>query len=133
MKINTLMLVLIFIAGCVSDLWSQDPPNVLWIIGDDWGTHAGVYGTSAVSTPNIDQLASEGAKFTNVFTTSPVCSAMRSALITGMYQTTIGAHHHRTATKPPLPVGVDVITRYFRGRWILHFQWQLQPVRKWQD
>ncbi len=39
---------------------------------------------------------------------------MRSALITGMYQTSVGGHHHRTRTKQPLPGGVDVITEYFR-------------------
>ena len=110
----TLIFALALICFHVSDLHSQKQPNVLWIIGDDWGTHAGVYQTAAISTPNIDQLANEGVKYTNVFSTSPVCSAMRSALITGMYQTTIGAHHHRTASKPPLPDGVDVITRYFK-------------------
>ncbi len=94
---------------------AQDRPNILWIIGDDWGQDAGVYGTAAVNTPRLDQLASEGIAFRNVFSTAPVCSAMRSALITGMYQTTIGAQHHRTNTKPPLPAGVEVITHYFRA------------------
>lgn len=89
-------------------------PNILWIIGDDWGAHAGAYGTAAVETPNIDRVAGEGVRFTNVFVTAPVCSAMRSALMTGMYQTSIGAHHHRTRTKSPLPEGVEVITKYFR-------------------
>ena len=93
----------------------QDQPNLLWIIGDDWGQHASVYGTAAVETPNLDQLAAEGTAFRNIFSTAPVCSAMRSALITGMYQTTIGAHHHRTSSKPPLPAGIEVITEYFRA------------------
>ncbi len=107
-------------------------PNILWIIGDDWGAHAGAYGTAAVDTPHIDQIAAEGVRFTNMFTTSPVCSAMRSALITGMYQTSIGAHHHRTRTKQPLPGGVDVITQYFKdaGYWTGNGNWNMSSNGK---
>ena len=114
MKFRLLFLACLSTALPAEALSQSTPPNILWIIGDDWGADAGAYGTAAVDTPNIDQLASEGAKFTNTFVTAPVCSAMRSALITGMYQTTIGAHHHRTRTKSPLPAGVDVITQYFK-------------------
>jgi arylsulfatase A-like enzyme len=55
-------------------------------------------------------------RYTNAFTTAPVCSASRSAYMTGMYQTTIGAHQHRTWqwNKKPLPEGVRTITDYFR-------------------
>lgn len=93
---------------------ASERPNILWIIGDDWGVHASVYGTVAVDTPNVDRLASEGLRFTNAYVTAPVCSAMRSALITGMYQTSIGAMQHRTQSKQPLPDGVKPITAYFR-------------------
>jgi len=54
------------------------------------------YGEKTIQTPAVDKLASEGMRFTNAFVTAPVCSACRSALITGCYQTTIGAHHHRS-------------------------------------
>lgn len=92
---------------------ASDRPNILWIIGDDWGVHASVYGTSAIDTSHVDRLASEGVRFTHAYVTAPVCSAMRSALITGVYQTSIGAMQHRTQTKRPLPDGVQPITRYF--------------------
>jgi uncharacterized sulfatase len=102
-------------------VWGQQalPPNILWVIADDWGTHAGSYGTPAISTPNVDQIASEGVRFTNMFTTAPVCSTMRSALMTGMYQTSIGAHQHRTPSRQALPGDADVITQYFKdaGYW----------------
>ena len=112
---RTAFVVFVLAVAAACDATAQTtPPNILWIIGDDWGAHAGAYGTAAVSTPNIDALAAEGVTFSNAFTTSPVCSAMRSALITGMYQTSIGAHHHRTRTKSPLPSGVEVITNFFR-------------------
>ena len=45
---------------------------------------------------HVDRLAKEGMRFTRAYATSPVCSTFRSAMITGMYQTTIGAHHHRS-------------------------------------
>jgi arylsulfatase A-like enzyme len=89
-------------------------PNILWILMEDVGPEMACYGEPLVSTPNIDRLAREGVRFTNAHTTSPVCSPSRSALITGMYQTTIGAHQHRTFERQPLPPGVNVVTNYLR-------------------
>ena len=90
--------------------------NVLWIISEDTGPEFGCYGYPHVHTPNVDRLAGQGARFTNACTTGAVCSASRSGFMTGMYQTTIGAHQHRTpkAAKKPLPEGVHVFTKYFR-------------------
>ena len=84
----------------------QTRPNILWIIGEDICPDLGCYGTPLVQTPRIDQLAREGVLFTHAFATAPVCSASRSAFQTGMYQTSIGAHQHRTKDKKPLPDGV---------------------------
>jgi arylsulfatase A-like enzyme len=89
-------------------------PNILWILMEDVGPEMACYGEPLVATPNIDRLAREGVRFTNAHTTSPVCSPSRSALITGMYQTTIGAHQHRTFERKPLPPGIDVVTNYLR-------------------
>lgn len=71
-------------------------PNILWIIVDDMSANFSCYGEKLIKTPHVDQLAREGTLFTNAFVTAPVCSPCRSALITGMYQTTIGAHQHRS-------------------------------------
>src|SRR5262245_51324026 len=87
-------------------------PNILWIVADDLGVELGCYGLPLMRTTNIDHLASEGARFTRCFTTAPVCSPSRSALMTGMYQTTINAHDHRSLTT--LPTDVKPITEYFR-------------------
>jgi uncharacterized sulfatase len=89
-------------------------PNVLWLIAEDFCPDLGCYGHPLVKTPNIDRLASEGARYTSAFTAAPVCSPSRSAFMTGMYQTTIGAHQHRTPDRKPLPPDVKVITDYFR-------------------
>ncbi len=92
-------------------------PNVLWIIVDDMSANFGCYGDTAIATPHVDRLAREGTRFARAFVTAPVCSPCRSALITGCYQTTIGAHHHRSGRgveKVYLPAGVEPIPALFQ-------------------
>ena len=74
-------------------------PNILWIFAEDLSPFMGVYGDSINknATPVIDKLASEGVLFKRAYATAPVCSAARSALITGVMQTTTGTHHHRSS------------------------------------
>src|SRR5262245_23342925 len=99
-------------------LRAADPPrlNVLWLIAEDFGPHLGCEGTKEVWTPNLDRLAADGVRYTRFYTTAPVCSPSRSAFMTGMYQTTIGAHHHRSHRDDgyALPTGVKVGTDWFR-------------------
>lgn len=77
---------------------AQQPkqPNILWITCEDISPYIGAYGDKLVKTPNIDQLASEGVRYTNVFTTAGVCAPSRSSIITGMYPISIGTQHMRT-------------------------------------
>jgi arylsulfatase A-like enzyme len=92
-------------------------PNIVWIVVDDMSPHFGCYGEKSIATPHVDRLAREGTRFTRAFTTAPVCSPCRSALITGCYQTTIGAHHHRSGRgelKIRLPGDVAPIPVLFR-------------------
>lgn len=70
-------------------------PNILWISVEDISPLLGVYGDPVVETPIIDRLAAEGIMYANAFTTAGVCSPSRTAIITGMHQSSIGAHHHR--------------------------------------
>ncbi len=88
--------------------------NVLWLVSDDLGVEAGCYGDKAVSTPNVDRLAAEGVRYTHAYSSAPVCSSSRSAFITGMYQTSIGAQHHRTRNLKPLPEGVRTLPELFK-------------------
>lgn len=94
----------------------RERPNIIWILSEDISPDLGCYGTRAVRTPNLDNLAGQGVRYTNAFTTSPVCSASRSAMITGMYQTSIGVHHHRSHRGDgyTLPEPVRLITGYLR-------------------
>lgn len=71
-------------------------PNILWITNEDMSPqHLGCYGGKVAKTPNIDQLAKEGVRYTNTFSTAGVCAPSRNTLITGMYQTSIGGHNMR--------------------------------------
>jgi arylsulfatase A-like enzyme len=91
-------------------------PNILWLIAEDFGPHLSCHGTREVWTPNIDALARAGVRYDRFFTTAPVCSPSRSAFMTGMYQTTIGAHNHRSHRDDgyKLPDGVRVLTDWLR-------------------
>jgi len=96
---------------------AEPPLHVVWIVVDDMSPHFGCYGEPLVDSPHIDRLAREGTRFTQAFTTAPVCSPCRSALITGCYQTTIGAHHHRSgrgAESITLPAGVTPLPALFQ-------------------
>lgn len=88
--------------------------NILWIIADDLSPELGCYGYEGVSTPNIDRLAAEGNRYELAFSTSPVCSASRTAFITGRYQNEVGGQHHRTWNMQPLPEGVRPVTEILR-------------------
>ena len=97
-----------------SERSTRKQPSILWIVAEDLCPDLGCYGTPLVKTPNIDSLAAEGQMFTNAFSTAPVCSASRSAILTGMYQTTINARHHRSPQLPALPEEVKFATEFFR-------------------
>lgn len=74
------------------------PPNIINIICHDIGKHLGCYGIKSLNTSSIDNLAKQGALFTNAFATSPGCSPSRSSLATGRYPHNTGvlglAHGH---------------------------------------
>lgn len=109
---------LLVLSLCVaSTLHAEEKrPNILWLIAEDFGPHLGCYGAKEVSTPVLDALAAKGMRFTRYYTTAPVCSASRSAFNTGMYQTTLGAHNHRSHRDDgfTLPAGVKVISERMR-------------------
>ena len=66
---------------------SAKRPNILFIMADDLGyADLSCYGREDYATPAIDGLAKQGMRFTSAYANSPVCSATRTALITGRYQ-----------------------------------------------
>jgi N-sulfoglucosamine sulfohydrolase len=118
-------LVLVLSFGFVLLAWAQlgqaaaadnksSRPNILWLVAEDMSPDFACYGAKHVNTPTFDKLSASGVRFTRAFTTAPVCSPSRSAFMTGMYQTTIGAHNHRSHRDDnfQLPDGVQVFTLY---------------------
>ncbi len=102
---------------CAASVLGAERPNILWFVVDDMSPNFGCYGEKLISTPHVDRLAREGTLFRNAFVTAPVCSPSRSALITGMYQTTIRAHHHRSGRgeiKNHLSTGVIPVPKLFQ-------------------
>ena len=90
----------------------KERPNILWIVVDDMSCDFGYQGQALVDTPHVDRLAKEGVVFSNAYVTAAVCSSSRSAMITGMYQTSIGAHNHpsgRGVVKQYLPEPVRMV------------------------
>jgi arylsulfatase A-like enzyme len=65
----------------------QAPPNIVFIMADDLGyADVSCYGRPDFKTPNIDRIAARGVRFLQGYANSAVCSATRTALITGRYQ-----------------------------------------------
>lgn len=88
---------------------ADERPNILWIAIEDWSPDLSCYGTKGLQTPHVDKLASEGIRYQWAFTTSPVCSTSRSAMMTGFHQNYIRANQHREHDKQPLPHGIKPI------------------------
>ncbi len=92
---------------------AQDRPNILWITSEDNGPHLGCYGDTYATTPNLDALAARGERFTRVWSNWPVCAPARTAIITGMYPSAIGAEHMRSAV--PLPADMRLLPELLRA------------------
>ena len=91
-------------------------PNVVWIVSEDMGADLGCWGVK-VHTPRLDGLAAEGMRFTRVFGTASVCMPNRTAMATGVTQTTLGSVTMRPPEKfrRPLPPGVLPLPAVLRG------------------
>jgi N-sulfoglucosamine sulfohydrolase len=64
---------------------AEKQPNILFAIADDWGAHAGVYGTKWVKTPAFDRVAREGLLFTRAYTPVAKCAPSRAIVLTGRH------------------------------------------------
>jgi arylsulfatase A-like enzyme len=82
-------------------------PNIVFIMADDLGyADLSCYGRPDFKTPNIDRLAAEGLKFTQAYANSAVCSATRTALITGRYQYRLAVGLEEPLAGPGYHVGL---------------------------
>lgn len=82
------------------------------ILVDDLGYgDCGCYGQHTWATPNIDRMAAEGIRFTDFYTTSPVCSPARTSILTGLHS---GRLPIRSLTDPYLPDGTPTIPKMLK-------------------
>ncbi len=106
-------------------------PNIIWLVAEDQAPEwFPMYGNTTVPLPALEGLAQDGIVYTNAVAPVPVCAPARSAIITGMYPTTLGTHNMRTYTpwrqinqptldslrsySPIVPQGVRMFTEYLR-------------------
>lgn len=112
MRTFNLFMALFAVQGCLFPSTSNattpetpiQSPNIIWISCEDISPHLGCYGDKNAITPNIDELATNSIRYQNAFTTAGVCAPCRSAIITGIYQSTLGTHHMRCNAKLPKDV-----------------------------
>ena len=84
---NPRILLAAFLPLFIAFTIKADQPNIVLIMADDLGYgDLACYGNPRVRTPNIDQLAKEGVRFTQHYANGPECSPTRTALLTGRYQ-----------------------------------------------
>lgn len=109
---------------------NESLPNIVWLVAEDQSPEFfPMYGNETISLPNLERLSNDGVVFENAFSPVPVCAPARSALITGMYPTTLGTHNMRThkawedeneptigipSYSPIVPQGVKMFTEYLR-------------------
>jgi arylsulfatase A-like enzyme len=83
--IITCALVLLVARPAAAQTSQPRRPNIIWIMADDMGYgDAGFNGQKMIKTPNMDAMAKDGVRFTQVYAGSTVCAPSRCALMTGM-------------------------------------------------
>jgi arylsulfatase A-like enzyme len=119
-------------------------PNVIIIFMDDMGYgDPECYGGGPYHTPNMNALAAEGMRFTNFYAAQAVCSASRSALLTGCYPTRIGIsgaldHNSKIALNPEEETIAEVLkTKSYKcaiiGKWHLGSKEAYMPLQQGFD
>jgi arylsulfatase A len=99
--------VILVILACrhVDAAEAERLPNFVVVYADDLGyADIGCFGAKEIKTPSIDRLAAEGAKLTSFYVAQAVCSASRTALLTGCYPNRVGI---LGALGPKSPIGIN--------------------------
>ena len=83
-KLLVILFLALIIINCSKNESKANKPNIIIILADDLGYgDIGVFGNKNIRTPNIDQMAFEGQKWTNFYAGASVCTPSRATLLTG--------------------------------------------------
>lgn len=92
--------IVFYLAIALLPAWAsgQDlpKPNILWITSEDNSPFMGCYGDTFATTPNLDQLAARGFRYTHAYANAPVCAPTRNTIITGVYANSAGQENMRS-------------------------------------
>lgn len=107
------LIILALLASIVAPAAAETPrPNILWLTSEDNGPHLGCYGDTYATTPNLDALAARGMIYHHAWSSAPVCAPARTAIITGVSPTSLGAEHMRSMV--PLPATMRLFPQLLR-------------------
>ena len=97
---------------------AMNKPNIIFILADDLGYgELGCYGQQVIQTPNLDQMAAEGMRFTDHYAGSTVCAPSRCSLMTGLHtgHTYVrGNREIQPMGQLPLPADTETLPRMFK-------------------
>ncbi|GIR57016.1 MAG: hypothetical protein CM15mP64_4280 [Candidatus Neomarinimicrobiota bacterium] len=83
-KVKLLFLFVLLFLSCTKNKSMDVRPNVILLLADDLGyNELGSYGQEIIATPNLDQLAKDGLRFTNFYAGNAACAPSRAVLLTG--------------------------------------------------
>lgn len=99
--IATVLLVFLGVTSVIANCPAVERPNIVLILADDLGYgDLSCFGSKLIKTPQIDELASHGTRFTDFYVAQAVCSASRAALMTGCYANRVGLEGALNHTSP---------------------------------
>src|SRR5687768_1079200 len=136
-------LLLFLTLGLCGSAIAAQPPNILFIVGDDMGyADVGFHGCKDIPTPNLDKLAASGVRFTRGYVTGPYCSPTRAGLLTGRYQQRFGHEFNPGGGKQGMPVSEKTIADRLKaagyatglvGKWHLGALPEMHPQQRGFD
>jgi len=140
----TLLLLFMASAACfvsTPQAYCDGRPNVLLVMADDLGAeNLGCYGNTVYSTPNLDRMAAEGARFENAFAT-PVCTPTRAMILTGLHPNRSGFLERLDSPLDPeknnrLPVHLKTFGHVFQSagyKTAIAGKWHLGDFQRYPD
>ncbi len=159
-KLTTVLFALVLLTGCNSGLNNKNNladnshsdashvlkgrPNVVIIVADDQGYADASFQDAhpaEVSTPAIDQLASNGMVFTNGYSSAYVCAPTRAGLLTGRYQQRFGFYRARDS-RAGMPLSEKTLAQYLKeenyttgvfGKWHIGLDYEYRPLQRGFD